>query len=68
MTTLFLGLLFGSIGTVYFIWGKKQHDAMFLVAGVLLVLYPYFFANVWLVLIIGAALALVPVARAKGWI
>ena len=65
--TLFLGLIFGAVGTVYFIYGKKQHDPMFLVVGVLLAVYPYFFENVWLVLLIGAALSMVPVARAKGW-
>jgi hypothetical protein len=67
-TVLFLGLIFGAVGTVYFIYGKKQHDALFLVTGVALAIYPYFFTNVFVVLIIGAALSMVPVARAKGWI
>ena len=66
--TLFLDLIFGAVGTVYFIYGKKQQDVMLLVSGVALVIYPYFFSNVWLVLLIGAALSAVPVARAKGWI
>ena len=66
--TLFLGIIFGAIGTAYFVWGKKQHDALFLVAGVVLAVYPYFVDNVWLVLLIGAAVAGFPVARAKGWI
>lgn len=66
--TLFLGLIFGAVGTVYFVWGKKQHDALFLVTGVILVIYPYLFTNVWLVLLVGAALSVFPVARMKGWI
>ena len=66
--TLFLGLIFGAVGTVYFLYGKKQHDALFLVTGVALAIYPYFFDNVLLVLLIGAALSMVPVARHKGWI
>lgn len=65
--TLFLGLLFGAIGTVYFLYGKKQHDALFLVVGVALAIYPYFFDNVFVVLLIGAALSAVPIARSKGW-
>jgi len=65
--TLFLGLIFGAVGTVYFMYGKKQHDALFLVTGVALAIYPYFFDSVWLVLLIGAALSAVPVARAKGY-
>ncbi len=65
--SLFLGLIFGAVGTVYFIWGKKQHDALFLAVGVALAIYPYFFDNVWLVLLIGAVLSAIPVARSKGW-
>lgn len=66
--TLFLGLVFGAIGTGFFIYGKKQHDAVILLTGVALAIYPYFFDNVWLVLLIGAALSAVPIARSKGWI
>lgn len=65
--TLFLGLLFGAIGTIYFLYGKKQHDALFLVVGVALAIYPYFFENVLVVLLIGAALSAIPIARSKGW-
>jgi hypothetical protein len=64
--TLFLGLLFGSIGTVYFIYGKRIHDPMFLIVGFALAIYPYFFENVVLVLLIGAVLAAIPIARHKG--
>ena len=64
--TLFLGLLFGSIGTVYFIHGKRVHEPMFLIVGFALVIYPYFFENVVLVLLIGAVLAAIPIARHKG--
>ena len=67
-TSLFLSLLFGAVGTVYFIYGKKQHDVLFLITGVALAIYPYFFDNVFLILIVGAALSAVPVARHKGWI
>lgn len=65
--TLFLDLIFGAIGTVYFIYGKREHDALFLATGVALAIYPYFFTNAWLVLLIGGTLSMVPVARSKGW-
>jgi hypothetical protein len=68
LTTLFLGLLFGSIGTVYFVYGKRIHDPMFLIVGFALAIYPYFFSNVVLVLLIGAVLAAIPIARHKGLI
>jgi hypothetical protein len=64
--TLVLGLLFGAIGTVYFIYGKRIHEPMFLVVGFALCIYPYFFSNVAVVLLIGALLAAIPIARHKG--
>ena len=66
--TLLLGLIFGGIGTVYLAWGKKQHDALFLVVGIALIIFPYFFDSAMLTVIVGALLAGVPIARAKGWI
>ncbi len=66
--TLFLGLLFGAIGTVYLIYGKRIHDAMFLVIGFALIIYPYLFSNIVLILIVGIVLAAIPVARHKGLI
>ena len=65
--TLLISLLFGAVGGVYLAWGKKQHDALFLVTGVARILYPYLFDSVALIVIIGA-LAAVPVAPARGWV
>ncbi|HYS55342.1 MAG TPA: hypothetical protein VER58_16415 [Thermoanaerobaculia bacterium] len=64
--TLILGLLFGAVGTVYFIYGKRIHEPTFLFVGLALIVYPYFFSNVIIVLVIGAVLAAIPVARQKG--
>jgi hypothetical protein len=64
--TLLLNLLFGAVGTVYLIYGKKQHDAMYLVFGFLLCIYSYLFANVVLILLIGAVLVAVPIAHQRG--
>jgi hypothetical protein len=66
--TLILGLLFGAVGTVYMVYGKRIHDPMYLIVGFALVIYPYLFSNIVLILVIGAALAAVPIARHKGWI
>ena len=65
--TLFFGILFGSIGTVYFIYGKRIHEPLFLFTGFGLIIYPYFVENVILVLLIGAVLVMIPIARHKGW-
>jgi len=42
---LLWGLLFGSIGLGYFIYGKKQRAVVPLVCGLALMLFPYFVSN-----------------------
>ena len=63
---LFLGLIFGAVGTVYLIYGKKQHDTMYLVIGFLLIIYPYVFSSAIAIIVIGVILSLIPYAHAKG--
>ena len=58
--SLLWGLLFGSIGVGFFIYGKRQQMIVPLVCGVALMVYPYFVANAWLLLLIGIALMAVP--------
>ena len=43
--TLLGGLIFGSIGTAAFIYGKKQASGKAMVVGILLVAFPYFVPN-----------------------
>jgi hypothetical protein len=57
---LLWGLLFGSIGTGYVIYGHKQRSPVPLVVGVGLILFPYFVPNVYLLVAIGIALTAVP--------
>ena len=45
--TLFLTLLWSSIGAGYFIYGKKQRRGAALGAGIALCLFPYFITNPW---------------------
>ena len=54
--TLIASLIIGGIGTVSFIYGKKQSRVPQMVVGVLLMAYPYFISNVFLM--IGIAVAL----------
>ena len=54
------GLLFGSIGLGYFIYGKKQRAAVPLVCGLALMLFPYFVSNVVLLVGIGVLLCAIP--------
>ncbi|MGA8808316.1 MAG: amino acid transport protein [Thermoanaerobaculia bacterium] len=66
--SIFLGLLFGSIGTVYMIWGKRQSSVMHIVVGAILLVYPYLFTNAILIFITGAILTAIPYARHRGLI
>jgi len=62
MTTaqLLWGVLFGAIGAGLFIYGRKQREAVPLVCGVLLIVYPYFVANTIALVAIGVALTVAP--------
>ena len=64
---LFLGLLFGAVGSGYLVYGKRQQNALFLVVGVILIVYPYFIASAVFLVLIGLALAAIPILHAKGW-
>lgn len=54
------GLLFGSVGFGFFIYGKKQQAVVPLVCGVLLMVFPYFVSNTILIVLIGIALMVIP--------
>ncbi len=48
---LILGLIFGTIGSAYFVYGRKQQHAIALLAGVGLMVYPMLVSKeVWLIL------------------
>lgn len=55
--SLFASLLIGSVGLVLFVYGKRMERLPQLIAGALLMVYPYFISDVaWM---IGVGLALV---------
>jgi predicted membrane protein len=57
---LLWGLLFSSIGLGFFLYGKKQRAPVPLVCGLVLMIYPYFIANVVALVAIGVVLTAVP--------
>ena len=59
-TTLFLGVLFGSIGLGFFIYGRKQRKVVPLLCGIVLMIVPYFIPNTLLLFVVGAVLVAVP--------
>jgi hypothetical protein len=57
---LLWGLLFGSIGTGYVLYGHKQKSAVPLVCGLALFIFPYFVSNVFLMVGIGGVICAIP--------
>ena len=57
---LLWGLLFGSIGFGFFIYGKKQKSVVPLITGIALCVVPYFIANVYAIVIVGVILMAIP--------
>ncbi len=54
------GLLFGSIGFGFFIYGKKQKAVVPLVTGIVLCVVPYLIANVYILIGVGVVLMAIP--------
>jgi hypothetical protein len=58
--SLIWGLLFGSIGIGFFVYGRRQRVVIPLVCGLALMAFPYFVSNTILLVAIGIALMAVP--------
>lgn len=59
-TALFFGVLWGSIGFGYFLYGKKQRKTVPLICGMMLMIFPYFIDRPLLLGFIGLGISLVP--------
>ncbi len=57
---LLWGLLFGSIGLGFFIYGRKQRRVVPLLCGLALMIYPYFVPNATALAFIGVLLCALP--------
>ena len=57
---LLWGLLFGSIGFGFFLYGKKQKAVVPLITGIALCVVPYFIANVYVLVGVGVVLVAIP--------
>ena len=57
---LLWGLLFGSIGLGFFIYGKRQNAVVPLVCGLGLMVFPYFVSSTLVLVIVGAVLIAAP--------
>jgi len=57
---LIWGMLFGSIGIGFFIYGKRQKAIVPLLTGIALFIFPYFISDITMLVIIGAILVIFP--------
>ncbi|MDO6442795.1 MULTISPECIES: hypothetical protein [unclassified Marinobacter] len=57
---LFLGLIFGSIGIGYFVYGRKQSSLIARYCGIALILYPFLVTDTIAVVAVGVVLMLTP--------
>lgn len=57
---LMWGVIFGSIGMAFFIYGKKQKATVPFLAGLGLCVFPYFIANIYAMVGVGACLVALP--------
>jgi hypothetical protein len=59
-STLLWGVVFGSIGLGFIIYGRKQQAVVPLVVGIALFVVPYVIANLYLLLLAGVVLVALP--------
>ena len=57
---LIWGMVFGSIGAGFFIYGRKQKAIVPLCVGITLCVFPYFIANVYALVLVGVVLMAIP--------
>jgi hypothetical protein len=59
-STLIWGVIFGSIGLGFFVYGKKQKAIIPLLSGIGLMIVPYFIANIYILIVSGIGLVALP--------
>jgi hypothetical protein len=60
MAAILWGMLFGTIGLGYFIYGKRQTRMVPIMSGIGLMVFPYFVSNTILLVLIGLGLMALP--------
>ena len=59
-STLMWGVIFGSIGLGFFVYGKKQKVVVPLFSGIGLMVFPYLISNIYLLVLSGIVLVVLP--------
>ena len=53
-------IFFSIIGFGYFLYGKKSANYVFLICGIILMVFPYFISNTAYLIIIGIVVSVIP--------
>ena len=59
-STLFAGVILGSLGVGYIVYGRKQKKGIALLSGFVLCVLPYFVSNMIFLLIVSIAFLVLP--------
>lgn len=57
---LIIWIITGAVGMAYFVYGKRQEKIPFLIAGLVLCVYPYFFESIAALVLVGIVLIAYP--------
>jgi hypothetical protein len=60
VSTLIWGMIFGSIGLGFFLYGKKQTAIIPILSGIVLMVIPYFISNLYVLILTGITLVALP--------
>ena len=59
-STLIWGVIFGSIGLGFFVYGKKQNAIIPLLSGIGLMIVPYIISNIYILVFLGVIIVALP--------
>ena len=59
-SSILWGLLFGSVGLGFFVYGRRQKAVVPLACGVALMIFPYFISGTILAVVVGTVLIAIP--------
>ena len=59
-SVLIWGMIFGSIGLGFFLYGKKQKAIVPLMTGIALFVFPYFITDLYILILTGIILTVLP--------
>jgi hypothetical protein len=57
---LIWGMIFGSIGLGFFVYGKKKNAVIPILSGIGLMVFPYFISNLYIMILSGVILVALP--------